>query len=129
MIVDMIRNDMGRVAEVGSVHVPVLFEVERYPTVLQMTSTVTSRTNVSVADVFKALFPCASITGAPKVSAMGIIADLEPAAGESTPARLATWRRVVALSSMWPFARSSWTGRPPGDLRRGQWGGVGFRRR
>ena len=80
MIVDMIRNDMGRVAEVGSVRVPVLFEVERYPTVLQMTSTVTSRTNVSVADVFKALFPCASITGAPKVSAMGIIADLEPAA-------------------------------------------------
>ena len=80
MIVDMIRNDMGRVAEVGSVRVPVLFEVERYPTVLQMTSTVTSRTNASVADVFKALFPCASITGAPKVSAMGIIADLEPAA-------------------------------------------------
>ena len=80
MIVDMIRNDMGRIAEVGSVRVPALFEVERYPTVLQMTSTVTSRTNASVADVFKALFPCASITGAPKVSAMGIIADLEPAA-------------------------------------------------
>ncbi len=80
MIVDMIRNDMGRIAEVGSVRVPVLFEVERYPTVLQMTSTVTSRTNASVADVFKALFPCASITGAPKVSAMRIIADLEPAA-------------------------------------------------
>lgn len=80
MIVDMIRNDMGRIAEVGSVRVPALFEVERYPTVLQMTSTVTSRTNASVAEVFKALFPCASITGAPKVSAMGIIADLEPAA-------------------------------------------------
>ena len=79
MIVDMIRNDMGRVAEVGSVRVPELFEVERYPTVLQMTSTVTSRTNASFADIFKALFPCASITGAPKVSAMGIIADLEPA--------------------------------------------------
>ena len=56
MIVDMIRTDMGRVAEVGSVRVPALFEVERYSTVLQMTSTVTSRTNASVADVFEALF-------------------------------------------------------------------------
>ncbi len=77
MIVDMIRNDMGRVAEVGSVHVPRLFTVERYPTLLQMTSTVTARTTASLPDIFRALFPCASITGAPKVRTMQIIRELE----------------------------------------------------
>ncbi len=77
MIVDMIRNDMGRVGEIGSVAVPRLFDVERYPTLWQMTSTVTSRTGASLADIMAALFPCASITGAPKVSTMGIIAELE----------------------------------------------------
>jgi para-aminobenzoate synthetase / 4-amino-4-deoxychorismate lyase len=77
MIVDMIRNDMGRVAEIGSVEVPRLFEVERYPTVLQMTSTATARTRAGLTDIMAALFPCASITGAPKASTMGIIAELE----------------------------------------------------
>jgi para-aminobenzoate synthetase/4-amino-4-deoxychorismate lyase len=80
MIVDMIRNDMGRIAEMGTVHVPRLFEAERYPTVWQMTSTVSSQTTARCSEILKALFPCASITGAPKVSAMRIIADLEPAA-------------------------------------------------
>lgn len=78
MIVDMIRNDMGRIAQMGSVQVPKLFEVERYPTVLQMTSTVTARTTASVADILAAMFPCASITGAPKVRTMQIIHELEP---------------------------------------------------
>lgn len=78
MIVDMVRNDMGRVAQWGSVAVPSLFDVERYPTLWQMTSTVTARTAASRLEVFQALFPCASVTGAPKVSTMGIIADLEP---------------------------------------------------
>ncbi|MEA3334577.1 MAG: aminodeoxychorismate synthase component I [Chloroflexota bacterium] len=78
MIVDMIRNDMGRVADIGTVHVPRLFEVEGYPTVWQMTSTVISRTRVPVPDILNALFPCASITGAPKVRTMKIIAGLEP---------------------------------------------------
>lgn len=78
MIVDMIRNDMGRVAEIGSVHVPELFTIERYPTVLQMTSTVTARTTAPLADIIAAMFPCASITGAPKVSTMKIINGLEP---------------------------------------------------
>lgn len=78
MIVDMIRNDMGRVATIGSVRVPRLFEVERYPTVLQMTSTVTARTAAPISDIMAALFPCASITGAPKVSTMHIINTLEP---------------------------------------------------
>lgn len=77
MIVDMIRNDLGRVAETGTVEVPHLFSVERYPTVLQMTSTVTARTRAGFRELFSALFPCASITGAPKVNTMNIIAELE----------------------------------------------------
>lgn len=77
MIVDMIRNDIGRIAEIGSVHVPELFTVERYPTLFQMTSTVKAKTRASAAEIFSALFPCASITGAPKVSTMGIISELE----------------------------------------------------
>ncbi|MFN2188550.1 MAG: aminodeoxychorismate synthase component I, partial [Candidatus Promineifilaceae bacterium] len=77
MIVDMIRNDMGRVGRVGSVHVPSLFDVERYPTLWQMTSTVRSETDASITDILRALFPCASITGAPKVSTMDIISRLE----------------------------------------------------
>ncbi len=78
MIVDMIRNDMGRVAEWGSVAALSLFDVERYPTLWQMTSTVTARTRGSGVEILQALFPCASITGAPKVRTMQIIADLEP---------------------------------------------------
>ncbi len=77
MIVDMMRNDLGRIARLGSVVVERLLAVERYPTVLQMTSTVAARTGASLPDLFAALFPCASVTGAPKASTMGIIADLE----------------------------------------------------
>lgn len=77
MIVDMIRNDIGRIAEVGSVHVPELFAIEKYSTLFQMTSTVKAKTKESVTEIFSALFPCASITGAPKVSTMNIIAELE----------------------------------------------------
>jgi para-aminobenzoate synthetase/4-amino-4-deoxychorismate lyase len=78
MIVDMVRNDMGRIARPGSVRVEKLFCVEKYPTVLQMTSTVTSRTDAPVSEVFREMFPCASITGAPKVKTMQIIRQLEP---------------------------------------------------
>ena len=77
MIVDMIRNDLGRIAKIGSVHVPELFAIEKYPTLLQMTSTVQAKTDASLDKIFSALFPCASITGAPKVSTMNIIAELE----------------------------------------------------
>ncbi|MBX3037739.1 MAG: aminodeoxychorismate synthase component I [Anaerolineales bacterium] len=77
MIVDMLRNDLGKIAQSGSVHVPTLFEVEKYPTLFQMTSTVEAKTNASVTKIFSALFPCASITGAPKVSTMKIIKELE----------------------------------------------------
>ena len=77
MIVDMIRNDLGRIARVGTVKVPELFTVEKYPTLWQMTSTVTAKTSASLTEIFTALFPCASITGAPKVSTMRIISELE----------------------------------------------------
>lgn len=79
MIVDMVRNDLARVAVPGTVAVPELFCTERYDTVWQLTSTVTAdvREGVGLVDVFAALFPCASITGAPRVSTMSIIADLE----------------------------------------------------
>ena len=78
MIVDMIRNDLGKVAQIGSVAAPHLFEVERYPTLLQMTSTVTARTQASIVEILASVFPCASITGAPKVRTMHIIRELEP---------------------------------------------------
>lgn len=77
MIVDMVRNDMGRIASVGSVKVPRLFQVEKYPTVWQMTSTVTCETDADLPRIMTALFPCASITGAPKAQTMHIIASLE----------------------------------------------------
>ncbi len=80
MIVDLLRNDIGRLAEIGSVHVPALLTVERYPTVWQLTSTVagTARSGVSLTDIFAALFPCGSVTGAPKIAATHQIARLEP---------------------------------------------------
>ncbi len=77
MIVDMVRNDMGRIARIGSVKVPRLFQLERYPTVWQMTSTVAADTDASISDILTALFPCASVTGAPKSSTTRIIASLE----------------------------------------------------
>jgi para-aminobenzoate synthetase / 4-amino-4-deoxychorismate lyase len=79
MIVDLLRNDIGRVARFGSVRVPALFAVETYPTVHQMTSTITAelRDDASICDVFAAMFPCGSVTGAPKVTAMRAIAELE----------------------------------------------------
>ncbi len=79
MIVDLLRNDLGTIAEVGSVRVPKLFDIERYQTVFQMTSTVeaTPKAGTSVEDIFAALFPCGSITGAPKVHTMGLISQLE----------------------------------------------------
>ncbi|MBT2658323.1 aminodeoxychorismate synthase component I [Bacillus sp. ISL-18] len=80
MIVDMLRNDLSVIAELGTVKVSKLYDIEPYPTVYQMTSTITATVaeKTEFVDIFKALFPCASITGAPKVSTMKIIADLEP---------------------------------------------------
>jgi para-aminobenzoate synthetase/4-amino-4-deoxychorismate lyase len=78
MIVDMVRNDLGRLARAGSVHVPSLFDVERYPRQWQMTSTVVADApDARLPAIFEAMFPSGSVTGAPKHSAMGIIRDLE----------------------------------------------------
>jgi len=80
MIVDLLRNDISRIAEPLSVQVPRLFHIEALPTVWQMTSDVQGRTRpgTTLADVFAALFPCGSVTGAPKVRAMQMIRTLEP---------------------------------------------------
>jgi para-aminobenzoate synthetase/4-amino-4-deoxychorismate lyase len=79
MIVDLVRSDLGKIAETGSVQVTELFAVERLSRVLQMTSTVTAtqRPDVTVVDILRALFPCGSVTGAPKPRSMSIIKDLE----------------------------------------------------
>ncbi|MGP4076241.1 aminodeoxychorismate synthase component I [Halobacillus sp. K22] len=84
MIVDLLRNDLGRIALPGTVHVPELFEVETYPTVHQMTSTIKGQLadSFSMWEVFQALFPCGSITGAPKVRTMEYIKKLEPSPRE-----------------------------------------------
>ena len=81
MIVDLLRNDLSRVSQAGSVTVPQLFQVETYPTVHQMTSTVRARIlpGLSAIDVLRTIFPCGSITGAPKVRAMEVIAEVEHA--------------------------------------------------
>ena len=80
MIADLLRNDMGRISQVGSVKVNKLCEVEQYSTVWQMTSTIESQLqlDISLSQIFQALFPCGSITGAPKISTMSIIDELEP---------------------------------------------------
>lgn len=80
MIVDLLRNDLGKISKAGSVRVSSLFQVERYRTVHQMTSTIESiaKPGVGLWEVLQALFPCGSVTGAPKIRTMGIIRELEP---------------------------------------------------
>ena len=103
MITDMIRNDLGRIAKVGSVQALELFTVEKYPTLLQMTSTVMAKTDATLTEIFTALFPCASITGAPKVSTMQIISELETSprkiytgsVGHIAPSRKATFNVAI----------------------------------
>jgi len=79
MIVDLLRNDISLISEVGTLDVPDLFKVETYATVHQMVSRVRAklRAGLTIADIFAALFPCGSITGAPKIRAMEILRDLE----------------------------------------------------
>jgi len=81
MIVDLLRNDISRITEVGTLDVPKLFDIETYPTVHQMVSHVQARLrpDLSIRDIFSALFPCGSITGAPKMRAMEILHALEDA--------------------------------------------------
>jgi para-aminobenzoate synthetase component I len=79
MIVDLLRNDISLISEVGTLEVPELFRIETYPTVHQMVSRVRAKLlpGLAIADIFAALFPCGSITGAPKIRAMEILRDLE----------------------------------------------------
>jgi len=78
MIVDLLRNDLGRIARPGSVRVDRLFALERYPTIWTMTSTIRADApDASLRDVLRALFPCGSVTGAPKIAAMRAITELE----------------------------------------------------
>lgn len=109
MIVDLLRNDMGRVSGQGSVVVERLFDVERYETILQMTSTIRSRLRgeARLRDVLSALFPCGSVTGAPKIRTMEIISELEDsprgiytgAIGYLSPGPEATFN--VAIRTLW----------------------------
>jgi len=79
MIVDLLRNDLGRIATPGSVQTTSLFHLERYPSVWTLTSTVTAQApGRSLFDIVRALFPCGSITGAPKIAAMQKLRQLEP---------------------------------------------------
>jgi len=79
MIVDLLRNDLGRIATPGSVTVDRLFEIERYESIWTMTSTIRAHVgDTSLANILTALFPCGSVTGAPKIAAMSRISELEP---------------------------------------------------
>ena len=79
MIVDLMRNDVSRIARTGTVRVPALLTVERYATVLQLTSDITAqmRPGTGLAELFAALFPCGSVTGTPKARTMALIRELE----------------------------------------------------
>jgi para-aminobenzoate synthetase/4-amino-4-deoxychorismate lyase len=113
MIVDLLRNDLARVATTGSVKVPHLFSLEGYATVYQLTSTITAETrpDATLEDILSALFPCGSITGAPKIKTMEIIAALEEsprgiycgAIGYVTPERTAVFNvpiRTVVVDAL-----------------------------
>ncbi|HSV45968.1 MAG TPA: chorismate-binding protein [Ramlibacter sp.] len=122
MIVDLLRNDLGRIAQPGTVRVESLFQLEALPTVWQMTSTIaaTTQPGVGLAEVFRALFPCGSVTGAPKASAMRWIRELEDgprgvycgAAGVLRPGGAATFNvpiRTVAAQCTAGEAGRAWS--------------------
>lgn len=123
MITDMVRNDLGRIARVGSIRVSDLFAVQKLRNVWQMTSTVTAITDASITEIFRALFPGASITGAPKASSMSIIHELE-----STPREIYTG--VIgylgpARQARFSIAiRTAWTDRASGRATYGAGGGI-----
>jgi para-aminobenzoate synthetase/4-amino-4-deoxychorismate lyase len=123
MITDMVRNDLGKVAKPGSVKVSELFALERYPTVWQMTSSIEAKTDASVTEIFKQLFPAASITGAPKRAAMLSIAQLEKtpreiytgAIGYIAPKRQAQFSIAI---------RTTWIDQQSGQATYGAGGGI-----
>lgn len=112
MITDMVRHDLGRIARTGSVRVTELFGIERLAHVWQMTSTIEARTDASFSDIVRALFPGASVTGAPKAASMRLIAGLEAspreiytgAIGVVEPGRKASFS--IAIRTAWFDHRS-----------------------
>lgn len=123
MITDMVRNDLGRVAQPGSVEVNQLFALEQYPTVWQMTSRVQAKTDASVTQLFRQLFPAASITGAPKKAAMEHIRNLE-----NTPREIYTGAiGTIAPNRQAHFniaIRTAWINNHTGVAQYGAGGGV-----
>ncbi len=117
MIVDLLRNDIGRVARLGSVEVPSLFALETYATVHQMVSRVTGRLapDVQFSRILRALFPCGSITGAPKIRAMEILRALEPeprgvycgAIGWASPDGRADFSVAIRGLTLYPDGRAT----------------------
>ncbi len=132
MIVDLLRNDLTRVSSPGGVSVPELFSVERYETVWQLTSTVAARLrpDVGLLDIFRAAFPCGSITGAPKVSAMHAIATLEPSPRGLYCGAIGMISPSVAgerPSSIWSVAiRTAVVATATGELEFGSGGGITY---
>lgn len=123
MITDMVRNDLARLSSTGKVSVDELFGVERYPSVWQMTSTVKSEVDASIAEIFRALFPAASITGAPKHAALDVIHALEDepreiytgAVGRIGPTGAACFNVAI---------RTAWSAAATGDSRFGSGCGI-----
>jgi len=124
MIVDLLRNDIARLSEVGSVKVPELFAVESFATVHQMSSRVQGRliAGAGLPGLMAALFPCGSVTGAPKIRAMEIIAEVEAeprgvycgAIGWAAPGGDQAWSVAIRTARLWP----------DGELRLNVGGGV-----
>ncbi len=116
MIVDLLRNDISRVTEVGSLDVPRLFDIETYPTVHQMVSRVRAKLlpGIGIADIFAALFPCGSVTGAPKMRAMEILHALEAgprdaycgAIGFVAPSGVMRFNVAIRTISLFPDGRA-----------------------
>ena len=123
MITDMVRNDLARISASGKVSVDELFGVERYPSVWQMTSTVKSEVDASLGEIFRALFPAASITGAPKRAALDVIHSLEEdpreiytgAVGRVKPSGSACFNVAI---------RTAWSALATGDSRFGSGCGI-----
>jgi anthranilate/para-aminobenzoate synthase component I len=125
MIVDLLRNDLGRVCEYGSVRVENLCELEEHPTLFHLVSTVSGelRSDATFSDIIRALFPCGSITGAPKISTMRIIDELEP-----TPRGLSMGAIGYSVPSLMSQVPSPMSGPAPWtwDLGPGTWDSAGL---
>ncbi len=125
MIVDLLRNDLGRVCATGSVEVTALREIERYRTVWQMTSAIRGRLrdDVDLAHLFDALFPCGSVTGAPKISTMAEIARLE-SSPRGVYCGAIGWVRPGGDCTFSVPIRTAWLDREAGAIEYGTGGGV-----